>query len=379
MPLILTEDQTMLAETARDFASKQEPGRRLRRLRDARDPAGHSPEVWRQMAELGWLGIPFDEAHGGLGLGLAEVVVVTEALGRGLCPEPYLASVMLGGSALALGSAAQQETWLPKVIAGDCYLALAHDEDNRRFSPYAIAAQAVAGKNGHALRGTKSHVLDAPNASAFVVAARTRGAPGDRDGITLFLVPREAPGLSVQAQHRIDSTSAGIVTLDGVEVGADAVVGGKDRGADVLDAVIERAAVAASGELLGLAAEALERTLSYMKERVQFGVPIGSFQALKHRAARMFMEVELSRSAVMAAARALDEGSPDASRLVSVAKARSSDAAMLVANEAIQMHGGIGMTDEHDIGFFIKRARVLEQTFGDAAYHRNRFAALSGF
>ena len=380
MQLVLTEDQSMLARTASSFISEQSPVSRLRKLRDSRDPLGYSPAVFRKMAELGWTAIPFNEADGGLGMGLAETVIVTEAMGRTLAPEPLIASLMLAGQALALaGSADQKTTWLAPAIAGEKVIALAYAEKTARFDLSRVAARAERTTGGYRLGGQKTHVLAGFMADAYVVAARTSGASGEREGISLFLVPSTAKGLTSTRQVRVDSQNAAVLDFNGVDVADHDVVGVVGDGLRVLSAVIDRGTVALCGEMLGGMSEAFDRTLTYLKERKQFGVAIGTFQALKHRAARIYIDIELSRSAVMAAARAIDAGDDEAATLVSVAKARLSDAYCLVANEAVQMHGGIGMTDEHEIGLFMKRARACEMTFGDAAFHRDRFASLTGF
>jgi alkylation response protein AidB-like acyl-CoA dehydrogenase len=378
MQLVLNDDQQMLTEAARGLVGAHCPPARVRALRG--DDAGFDPELWAKMVELGWSAIPFSEGDGGLGLGVADVVCVTEALGRGLATEPFLSNVMLAGACLGrAGTPEQKAAWLKPMIGGEKHLALALYERGARFDPHHVTVRAEKGAKGYRIVGEKNQVLGGNVADAFVVVARTSGADADRDGLSLFVVPRSAAGVEVVRQRRIDATPVALLRLNDVELGEDALVGALDRGADVLEPVIDAATVALSGELLGVMTQASEMTLRYLKEREQFGVLIGTFQALKHRAARMYIELELTRSAVMAAARALDEEAPDAQALVSVAKARASEACLLVANEAIQMHGGIGMTDEHDIGFFLKRARAAEMTLGDAAYHRRRFAALSGF
>ena len=376
MQLVLTEDQELLAKTATDFVAERSPVSRVRALRDADDPLGFSPALWKEMADLGWVGIPFPEQYGGAGMGCAELAVVLEALGRHLAPKPFLGTVLLAGQALLRGgSQAQKDAWLPRLCAGEAFLALASEERGGRYDPSRVATRAEAAGEGHRITGEKVHVIDGTAAQAFVVVARSAGG----DGLSLFLVPADAEGVEVERQRRVDSRGAAIVRLRGVVVGRDALVGPEGGGEALLEEVVDVATVGLCAEMLGSAAEAFERTLQYLKDRTQFGVPIGSFQALKHRAANLFTELELVRSTVMAAARALDEGLPDARALVSLAKARASDTAVLVANEAVQMHGGIGMTDEHEIGFYLKRARVAEVSFGDAAYHRDRWARLLGY
>jgi acyl-CoA dehydrogenase len=380
MQLALTEDQHLLLRTAHDFVAASPPIARLRKLRDARDERGYALDRFARMAELGWTAIPFSEPDGGLGMGFAEVVLVTEALGRGLAPEPFIPSIVLAGRAVALGGSAQHKaSWLGPAIAGGKILALAHTARHGRYDLTCVPVRATQGGAGFQLTGQATQVWGGHLADAYVVAARTAGQDGDREGITLFLVPASTRGVASERQHRVDSLNVALVTFDAVEVGAADVLGRAGEGHGLLVRVVDEATVALAGEMLGGMAEALDRTLTYLRDRRQFGVPIGSFQALKHRAARLYIELELSRSAVMAAARALDAQSADAALLVSLAKARLSDAYCLVANEAVQLHGGIGMTDEHDIGFFLKRARASEMTFGDAAYHRDRFAALGGY
>lgn len=376
-PLVLTAPQNMLARTAGELVSKHGGVDRQRRLRDEGAELGYSPEVWAEMADLGWLGIPFAEEHGGLGMGMAETVLITEAMGRGLAPEPFVSAVVFGGGLLAdAGNAEQRAAWLPPLIDGQKRLAPALLEAGSRYGLDRVETRAQANGDGWSLSGEKVQVVGGVGADGFVIGARTEGGA---DGLTLFLVPAAADGLKVVAQQRVDSRNSAIVRLDGVHVATGAVLGDVGGGLEPLGRAVDRATVAVCGEMLGVMTEAFERTIEYLKSRSQFGVLIGTFQALKHRAAKMFIEIELSRSTVMAAARALDENSDDAELQVSNAKARCSDALILVTNEALQMHGGIGMTDEHDIGLFMKRARALEFAFGDAAFHRQRFARLRGF
>jgi len=380
MQLVLTEDQELIAATARDFVAASSPVSRFRALRDAGDPLGYSPALLREMGGLGWLGIPFDEKEGGAGLGLAELALVVEALGRKLAPEPIAGALAMGGFALArAGSPTQRAAWLPGVIEGTKVVALAHQEPGTRYDLCRVETRAEPAGTDWVLRGAKTQVLDAVGADAIVVPARTSGSVSDRTGLTLFLVERGAAGLALEGQIRVDRRNAAALRLDGVRCGPAAVLGRVGEGGAILEAVIDRAIVVLAAEMLGGMAEVFDLTLDYMKTREQFGVKIGSFQALQHRAARVYMEIELARSSVMAAARAADAGDADAAKLASLAKARCGGAYLLAANEAVQIFGGVGMTDEYDVGFYLKRARAADLTFGDAAFHRRRWATLAGY
>jgi alkylation response protein AidB-like acyl-CoA dehydrogenase len=376
----LTDEQQLLRDSAAAFVRDHSSLKRIRGLRDSQDPDGFSRALWKDIAALGWLGIPFAETDAGLGLGLKELGLVLEELGKGLMPEPILSSVLLGGMAVARGgNEAQRAEVLPALIGGERLLTLAWQEARSRADATRVATRAARAGDGWRLSGEKHLVADGHVADQLVVSARTAGGEHDRDGITLFLVDRQAKGVTVVRQTTLDGRNAAIVRLDGVTVTPQAAVGAVDGGAALLDDVIDRATAGLCAEMLGGMEAVFAMTLDYLKTRQQFGVPIGSFQALKHRAANMFTEIELARSAALAAAMALDEGVPQAAQFVSVAKARCADTFMLAANEGVQMHGGIGMTDEHDVGFYLKRARVAEITFGDAAYHRERFAALQNY
>ncbi|MCC6848669.1 MAG: acyl-CoA dehydrogenase family protein [Deltaproteobacteria bacterium] len=382
MDLVLNEEQEMLARSAREFVTGRSSLRRVRQLRDTNDPDGFSRELWREMAGLGWLGITIPEALGGAGLGWMDQMVVLEEMGRGLMPEPFTSTVLLGATALLLGgSDAQRRAHLPKIAGGERLFAAAYQETGSRYDASTVATTAVKSAKGFTIAGEKIQVLDGHVADVLVVSARTSGATGDADGLTLLLVAADTPGVAIERQSRIDGRNAALVRFDGVEVGADAVLGAVGGGGALLGRVLDRACIGVSAEMLGAMQAAFAMTNEYLKTRMQFGVPIGSFQALKHRAAKMYIELELSRSAVLGAHRALDEGKDDATvaKLASLAKARCSDAFALIGNECVQMHGGIGVTDEHDIGLFFKRARVAEATFGDAAFHRARTARLEGY
>ena len=375
---LLSPEQKAIQAAARAFVRERLPVSHLRALRDRRDPVGFSREVWRDMADLGWAGIVVPDEHGGAGLGLVELGLVLEECGRTLAPTPLLSTAVIGAGAIAAAADPLRREVLPALCAGQRIVALAAEEQPR-FAPYAVATWARRSGAGWVLDGEKVHVVDGGAADQLVVVGRVAGVPGDRDGLVLFLVDRDAPGVSLQRLAMVDSRAAARVRFDQVAVGEERVLGVVGQGADLLDALFDRATAALAAEMLGGIQEAFERTLAYLKERKQFGVPIGSFQALKHRAAQMFCEIELTRSVVHAALAALDRGAADARILVSAAKAKASDTFILVANEAIQMHGGIGVTDELDIGFYLKRARVAEMTFGTAAYHRDRFGRLQGY
>jgi acyl-CoA dehydrogenase len=384
--LVLNEEQEMLARSAREFVSGRSSLRRIRQLRDANDGDGFSRDLWREMAALGWLGIVIPEELGGAGLGAMDQMVVLEEMGRGLMPEPFVSTVLLGATALLLGgSAAQKQEHLPKVAAGERLLTVAYQETGSRYDASKVATKATKSGNGWTLSGEKIQVLDGHVADFLIVSTRTgvsaRTSSAGADGITLFLVAADTPGITIERQSRIDSRNVALIRLDDVKVGADAVVGAVDQGGVLLGRVLDRARIGLCAEMLGSMQAAFEMTNEYLKTRMQFGVPIGSFQALKHRAAKMYIELELARSAVMGAHRALDENRDDKTiaKLSSLAKARCSDAFVLIGNECVQMHGGIGVTDEADIGFFFKRARVAEMTFGDAAFHRDRTARLEGY
>jgi acyl-CoA dehydrogenase len=377
MDLVLTEDQELIAKTAADFVKEKSPVARMRALRDANEAACFSRALWKEMAELGWVGLAFPENLGGAGLGFAELAVVLEELGKTLAPEPFLGTVLMGGQALLLGgSEAQQQAWLPRLCAGDAIVSLAHQEARSRYEVHHVETRAERPGAGWRLTGEKVQVLDGHVADALLIPARTSGGAADAAGISLFLVTKGAAGLTTTRQTRLDSRGAALVRLAGV---AGELVGAEGQAGALLSRVIDRATIGLCAEMLGGMQQAFALTLEHLKTRKQFDVPIGSFQALKHRAADVFIELELARSVVMAAARAVDENAAELAKLASLAKAKCSDAYVLATNEGVQMFGGVGMTDEYDIGLYMKRARAAELTFGDAAFHRARWASLNGY
>lgn len=377
--LALSEEQRHLQRTAREFAAARFSTAQLRAYRDERDPLGYSRALWQEMAELGWARIPFPEQYGGLGLGLAELGVVLEELGRRLLPAPFLSTVLLAGRTLLLGgSEAQRQALLPPICTGEKVIALAFQEQGR-FAPWQVATRAERSATGYRLNGVKRFVLDGAGADHWLVLARTAGRPGERHGLTLFLLDALAPGIDCLPTSLIDARNAAQLTLREVAVSAHQIVGEVDGAAEILEPVFDGAAAGLAAELLGVLSEAFDRTLDYLRVRRQFGVPIGSFQALQHRAADLFCERELAISVTRAALRALDAKHPDAPALASAAKARVSDTANHIGRESLQMFGGIGMTDEEDIGLYMKRARAAETTLGDGTWHRDRFATIKGY
>ncbi|MGI9430715.1 MAG: acyl-CoA dehydrogenase family protein [Myxococcota bacterium] len=379
MGLILSEDQLILRDMARSFCAEKSPVERMRGLRDTNDADGFSRDLWKEMGELGWIGILLPESLGGADMGYGELGVVLAECGRVLAPEPFVSTVLLGGNALALGASEPlQKELLPDVCTGERILAMAFQEHGR-FAPYAVGTAATRDGDGFRIRGEKLYVLDGHVADQIVTVTRTAGEGADRDGLTLLAVDADAPGVSVQRTVMVDGRNAAKVTFEDVAVDASRVLGTVGAGADLLDAVFDRATVGLCSEMVGTFEEAFERTLEYLKTREQFGVKIGTFQGLRHRAAEVFGELEFARSVVRDAETALDEARDDARECASAAKARCSDVASLIGGEAVQMHGGIGMTDEEEVGLFFKRLKAAELTLGDANYHRNRYAALRGY
>jgi alkylation response protein AidB-like acyl-CoA dehydrogenase len=379
MSLVLTEEQELLKHTAAEFARQNLPVTHLRELRDTRDDDGFSRKLWKEMAALGWSGITLPEEYGGADLGYAELGIVLEECGRTLAPYPFLSTVVMGAEAIRRGAGdAMRGDLLTQICSGELITAFAHQE-TPRFAPYQITTRATRDGDDWQITGEKIFVLDGHVADRLIVVARTSGSVEARDGLTLFLLDSKDPDIEIERNNMIDSHNSARVRLDSVRASASQVLGEVDAGAEIVDPVIQRATAALSSELVGLISEVFDRTVAYLKTREQFGVLIGSFQALKHRAANLFCEVELSQAITLDALRAIDEERSDAARIVSAAKARTSDTANLATCEGLQMHGGIGMTDEEEIGLFLKRAKVGEICFGDAAYHRDCFARLTSF
>jgi alkylation response protein AidB-like acyl-CoA dehydrogenase len=379
MPLYHTEDQAMLAETAAQFMGEEGAiSKQLRHWRDRECKDGFGHGLWQQMAEMGFTGLLVSEADGGLGMGHLEAGIVLEEIGRNLTPSPFLTSSVMAASALAHASAEAKGRWLPGLIAGDSVFAVAFDE-GPKHRPERIATRAEKSGNGFRLTGKKDFVVHGASADMVVVSARTSGADDDADGVTLFAVPKEAAGLGHNSVRLVDSSMASHLTLDGVELDGDAVIGEVDGGRAVLEGVLNAGRVGAAAEAVGVARGAMDLTVDYLKQRKQFGRLIGEFQALQHRAAHLYSEVEIARAVTIKAQQLLDAGSEQAGLMASVAKAKAGKAASLAVKEGVQMHGGIGMTDEYDVGLYMKRDRALAEFMGDVYYHADRVARLSGY
>jgi alkylation response protein AidB-like acyl-CoA dehydrogenase len=376
---VLTEEQSMLRDAARTWTQEKSPVSAFRKMRDSNQPLGYDPAAFAEMAEMGWTGVIIPEAYGGSDFGYLSLGLILEETGRTLTASPMLATALAAASAIILGGTdAQKEAWLPKIASGETVGTLAVDE-GPRHRPSHVATRATKTGDGYTLSGSKVFVLEGMAAGLLIVSARAWGEASDADGISLFLVPADAHGVERKALKLADSRGAANITFTDVTVGPDALLGEEGKGGPLLEQVLDRARAGLAAEMLGSALQAFETTLDYLKTRVQFGQVIGSFQALQHRAAKMFTDLELARSCVEAALTAIDNNSPDVPELVSLAKAKVGDTLHLVSNEMVQMHGGIGMTDAHDAGLYLKRARAAEATFGNQAFHRDRYARIQGY
>jgi hypothetical protein len=379
MALVLTEEQSMLRDSARGLISDKAPVSHLRHLRDAKDATGFSRELWKEFADMGFAGLLVGEEHGGSGLGCVEAGVVMEEIGRTLMPSPFLSTAVVAASALSRGgSSAQKSEYLPKISAGALLTSLAVDE-GAKHRPLQTELKATRSGNGFKLSGAKALVIDGHVADLLIVAARTAGAAGDREGVTLFLVDPKSKGIATERTIMVDTHNAARIDFDSVEVDADHVLGEVDAGFGLLEGVLNIGRGAVASEMVGLSEEVFSRTVNYLKERKQFGKAIGEFQALQHRAAQLYIDIEITRAAVLKALQTLDGNLDKAANAVAVAKARAGTTAARAVQEGVQMHGGMGMTDQFDIGFFMKRARVCEELFGDANYQADQLARMRSY
>jgi len=379
MALVLNEEQMMLRESARDFLHSRAPVGHLRQLRDSGNKEGFCRDLWQEMVNMGWTAILVPEEHGGLGYGFTGLGIVLEETGRTLTPSPLLSSSLMAvAGLLRAGSAAQKAALLPGLANGESLFAVAFDESHRH-RPEFVTSRALVQDGGFKLSGSKTAVLDGQFADTLLVSARTAGGDGDSDGISLFLVPANSEGLYIESYEVLDTHYAANIRFDNILLGTDSLMGPLNQGGNILQYILDVGRLGQSAELLGIAQEAFERSLEYLKERKQFGVAIGSFQALQHRAAILFGEIELCKSLLINSLHTLDTGKEDLRELASMTKAKLCETASRATAEAIQMHGGIGMTDEFDIGFYFKRARILETFLGNRYYHLDRYALSRGY
>ena len=378
MDFELTDEQRLLVDSVNNFVKKDSPIERFRKQRDV-DP-GWSKQVWAQMGELGWLGLPFPESAGGLGTGFLDAALLLERFGTTLVPEPYISSVVLSGTALCkVGSKAQQERWLAPMIAGETSLALAYAESDARFDTACVKTRAEKQGSGFVLHGQKAWVLHGDSADQLIVSARTEGEADDPRGVSLFVVERGQKGLDVRPLRTADGRRAASVELRAVSVGPDALLGEPGTAAPVLEELMDYGAAAACAEGAGILEAVMGMTRDYLCDRVQFGVQIGTFQALQHRAVDMFIELQLCKATMLLAALKIDAPEPERKRAVSTAKVQLVQSSQFVTRQGIQLHGGIGVTDEHNVGLYFKRANVLNALFGDEEHHVQRFGRLPGF
>ena len=379
MKLVLNEEQQMLSDSAKDFAANRTPVNHFRSLRDNNDPLNWDKDVWKEMVDLGWSGILIPEEFGGSDFGLAGISVIMQEVGKTLTPSPLFATAVMGASAInTFGTQEQKAEYLPKIAAGNITTAIAIDEESHH-APFNSMAQAELFGDEWVLNGKKKFVVDGASADILIILARTSGIKGDKAGLTLFIVDASHTGVEIIKTDMADCRNYANIVLDNVTISKDALLGDQESGGEAIDKILDEGRIALSAEMLGNSEAAFEMTLNYLKERKQFGVLIGTFQALQHRAAEMFCEIELTKSAVMAAMQGADENNNDLQRMASLAKSIAGETLYLVSNESVQMHGGIGVTDEYDIGFYMKRARVAEVIFGGANFHQERYANLSNF
>jgi acyl-CoA dehydrogenase len=379
MKLILNEEQQFLKDTAKNFAEERTPVNHFRSLRDDNDSKLWDMDIWQEMVKLGWSGILIPEEFGGSNFGVAGISVILQECGKTLTPSPLFATGVLGAHAIThFGTEEQKNNYLPKIVSGEITTAIAIDETSHH-DPLKTNMSAVLKDDAYILNGKKVFVVDGASADIFIVLARTSGNSGDNTGLTLFIVENNQPNIEVTKLSMADSRNYANISFSDVVIQKEDILGDVEAGGEAIENILDIGRIAISAEMLGNAEAAFESTINYLKERKQFGVLIGTFQALQHRAAEMFCELELTKSSVMAAMQGADDNSNELQRLASLAKTIAGETLHLVSNEAIQMHGGIGVTDEYDLGFYLKRARVVEQIFGSSKFHTERYANISGF
>lgn len=372
MALVLSEDEKLLKESAEGFIAEKSPVKARRDLRDTRDETGFDRALWSEMSDMGFAGVLIGEDHGGVDMGYMAAGLIAEQMGRNLTASPFMSTAVLAATAISKsGSDAQKSEWLPKIASGETVLSLAVDEA-RKHNPKNIELTATRSGNGFKLSGSKAMVLDGHVADQLIVAANTG------EGITLFLVDPKSAGVEIERTVMVDAGNAARIDFNDVEVNADAVLGEVDGGAGTLQHTLNAGRAILSAELVGAGGQAFMDTVAYIQERKQFGTEIGRFQALQHRASHLYTEMEIARSAMLAALTAMDDDAEDTDMIVAMTKAKVGSVAKLAGLEGVQMHGGVGMTDEYDIGLYLKRIRVLQELFGDAHYQMEQVALAKG-
>ena len=378
MSLVLNEEQIFLKDSAKKFASEKTPTTHFREVRDSEIDNCYDDKIWQEMVSLGWTGILVPEEYGGSNFGVAGISSILEELGKTLTPSPLFSTAVVGVSLIKFASDEVKKEILPKVVQEGLRLCFALEESNHH-DPLKISCEAKNDGTNFIITGEKSFVVDGGFADKIIVACRTSGEKGDKNGLSLFILNRNSKGLTITPTKMVDSRNAANMKFDNVKVSSDMLIGREDNAYEIIESVLDISRAAISAEMLGSALQAYEITLDYLKEREQFGSKIGSFQALQHRAAIMFSELELCKSCVIESITSFDEGGNDSERLASLTKAKVGEVFHLISNESVQMHGGIGVTDEYDIGLYLKRARVAEQIFGNSEFHKNRYAELTGY
>tara|TARA_Y100000816_G_scaffold284560_1_gene262906 strand:- start:8812 stop:9948 length:1137 start_codon:yes stop_codon:yes gene_type:complete len=378
MSLVLSEEQIFLKDSAKKFASEKTPTTHFREVRDSEIESCYDDKVWQEMVSLGWTGILIPEEFGGSNFGVAGISSILEELGRTLTPSPLFSTAVVGVSLIKHANDDVKKDILSKVVEEGLRLCFAIEESNHHNPLKTVCEAKKDGKNFN-ISGEKSFVIDGGFADKVIIACRTSGKEGSKNGLSLFVIDANAKGLTIAPTKMVDSRNAANMKFDNVKVSSDVLIGEEGKAYEIIESVLDISRAAISAEMLGSALQAYEITLDYLKEREQFGSKIGSFQALQHRAAIMFSELELCKSCVIESITSFDEGGNDSERLASLAKAKVGEVFHLVSNESVQMHGGIGVTDEYDIGLYLKRARVAEQIFGNSDFHKNRYAELTGY
>tara|TARA_B100000900_G_scaffold410478_1_gene428368 strand:+ start:471 stop:1607 length:1137 start_codon:yes stop_codon:yes gene_type:complete len=378
MSLVLNEEQIFLKDSAKKFASEKTPTTHFRKVRDSEVENCYDDKIWQEMVSLGWTGILVPEEFGGSNFGVAGISSILEELGKTLTPSPLFSTAVVGVSLIKYASDDVKKDILSKVVQEGLRLCFAIEESNHH-DPLKITCEAIKDEKNFIISGEKSFVIDGGFADKVIIACRTSGEEGSKDGLSLFVLDSDTKGLTVTPTKIVDSRNAANMKFDNVKVSSDMLIGKEDNAYEIIESVLDISRAAISAEMLGSALQAYEITLDYLKEREQFGSKIGSFQALQHRAAIMFSELELCKSCVIESITSFDEGGNDSERLASLSKAKVGEVFHLISNESVQMHGGIGVTDEYDIGLYLKRARVAEQIFGDSNFHKNRYAELTGY